>query len=804
MTSLWGRCPLILATCGGLLAVPVISMANVALEEIIVTANKRESSLMQTPASVSAFDSSTRELLGIENNLDLQARTPSLTITSFRVSIRGVGRPNLAIGSEPGVGVYWDGVYNTENGVFNYSRYLDIDRIEVLRGPQGTLYGRNSIGGAVNFISKLPTAEWSGKVGGELSNYDGTVGQALVSGPVTDKLGVLAAVSHIKRDGFQDNTYNGEDYEQDDTRYATFSLQHQTTERWNTVLKVLGSDRDYRPSNGYILEPFSRELNQMVLDETGQFLGFPGMFPAQNFVNMRQGLAVENPALRNVDKVKQDFSPKLENDRWATFLNSEYAADTYTLKYTGSFSKYTFDTITDADASVASDSGVDWTRLMFAGVPVSTITGFEVTPSDMNYVVNQEANFDSHELQYISNWDSDLEFIAGLYYYHSDEEQEVSFREWNDDLMATYAFFAASIDKPVSANNYLYLGKGHVDSTSYATFGQLHWNWTEQTMLTAGLRYSYDEKKGQDNTFVQFVGDPDNPTVYRQEDDDWDKFTWRLGIDHFLSDEHFLYAFAATGYRSGGFNFLKPTASTDVDVVGPEELLSYEVGYKGALLDQRLNVSVAAYYYDYQDLQVIKQDVVSGIRLNTFVNADQATAMGLELEVQALPTESILVSGTYSDNDTEYDDFSTKDANLCQIGPVSQGMSLDPLCQEEQDLSGNQFPLTPEHKASLNLTYFWELFELDWSATTSYMYTSKQWSQPFNVDELDRIDSWDRWDARLTAATVGAAWKATAFVRNIADDRDVLTRGRPDPVTQNSQSALSQPRTYGLQLEYNF
>ncbi|MCP4467288.1 MAG: TonB-dependent receptor, partial [Halieaceae bacterium] len=132
------------------------------LEELIVTATKRETTLMDTPASISAFDKDTLTQLGITGSEDLVANTPSLSITTFRVSIRGVGRPNLAVGSEPGVGIYWDGVYNTENGIFNYSEFMDIERIEVLRGPQGILYGRNSIGGAISFISKRPNAEWGG------------------------------------------------------------------------------------------------------------------------------------------------------------------------------------------------------------------------------------------------------------------------------------------------------------------------------------------------------------------------------------------------------------------------------------------------------------------------------------------------------------------------------------------------------------------------------------------------------------------------------------------------------------------
>ena len=152
--------------------------AEAVLEEVVVTANKRESNLMDTAAAVSSFDASTLNELGIDNQYDLAGYTPSLNIAPSRVAIRGVGRPNLALGSDPGVGIYWDGVYTTETDLFNFSNFLDIERIEVVRGPQGTLYGRNSIGGALNLYSIQPnTEEWGGKVIGELGNYDYWVAQ---------------------------------------------------------------------------------------------------------------------------------------------------------------------------------------------------------------------------------------------------------------------------------------------------------------------------------------------------------------------------------------------------------------------------------------------------------------------------------------------------------------------------------------------------------------------------------------------------------------------------------------------------
>lgn len=801
------RLPLAAALCAALPALvsPTAFSNALVLEEIIVTANKRESSLMQTAASVSAFDSDTRALLGIEGSADLVARTPSLTITTFRVSIRGVGRPNLAVGSEPGIGVYWDDVYNTENGVFNYSRYLDIDRIEVLRGPQGTLYGRNSIGGAVKFISKRPTEEWGGTAIAELSNYEGRVVQGLVSGPVTDKLGILAAASHIEREGYQRNLFNGKDYQNTDVNYYTTSFEYQANDRWNTVMKIIGVDRNENQSAGYILEPFNRELIQPINDvDTGEQLNFPGMFPAQNFVNMRQGLAISNPTVADRSEVKVDRDPLTDNERFAIFLTSEYEGDNYKIKYTGSYNRYWFDTTQDADHSVSADSGVDWRNLFFFGTPVSVLTGQTITPADMTYNVNQTARFDSQELQYISDYDGDLNFIAGLYYYHSDEDQVVSFREFNDDLIEVYAYFANVLGRPPAQDNFLYRGEATVDTRSYAAYGQLSWDWRDDTMLTFGLRYSYDDKSGNDNTFVQYVGDPESPTVFRHEEDNWDEVTWRIGVDHNLNDDHFLYGFIATGYRSGGFNFQKPSASTDVDQVDPEKLTSFEVGYKGSLLDNRANVSVSAYYYDYEDLQVLKRDVVNGIGLNTFVNAEEAVAMGIELDWQLLLTQHWLFSGTWSFNDTEFKDFFSKDANACTIGPLAEGRGQDPLCLEDLNLKGNEIPLTPDHSVSFNATYMWDMADWNWRATTSFLYRGDSWADAFNNPELDKIDDWSQWDARVTATTADGDWEVQAFVRNITDSRAETGVGRPSTVTQNRTTTLSDPRRYGVRLTYNF
>ena len=154
-------------------------------------------------------------------------------------------------------------------------------------------------------------------------------------------------------------------------------------------------------------------------------------------------------------------------------------------------------------------------------------------------------------------------------------------------------------------------------------------------------------------------------------------------------------------------------------------------------------------------------------------------------------------------NDTEYDDYSSLDSIGCAIGPLAEGKSLDPLCIEEQDLSGNNFTLSPELGFSANLVYDWEMMSLSWQATATYMYTDEQYTSPFNND-YDKLDSWDRWDARLSAGSTDLTWQVTAYVKNISDDRQVILKDEISTTQHVAEYDLTDPRTYGVRLTYNF
>ncbi|MBT7721059.1 MAG: TonB-dependent receptor [Halieaceae bacterium] len=772
------------------------------LEEVIVTANRRQSSLLDTPIAISAFDAATLGKFSINSAQDLVARTPSLSMTGTpsKVSIRGVGRPNNALGSDPGVALYSDGVYTTEAGLFEYTNMFDTDRVEVLRGPQGTLYGRNAVGGAINIISMGPTITWKSKVNLELGNYDYQALQGLISGPITDQLSMVAAASSIKRSGFQEEVTSGEDFDDKDTRYLRLSFKYHWNNLWYSRIQFSDVDLNRRPSNGYRTLPFNTDYLQIVPDaSSGAPLNLPGTFPGQNFVNFHQGYTKSNAAISDESKTQSDIIPVESTDTRSVYLLNEIALGNYRLKHLASYYEYDYAKRVDNDATNAADAGFSWSEIFLGSTPVSALTGIDHAPPMVTDNTAQEANFTSQDLQFYSELDGAINFVSGLYYYRSDEEQFFAVREDNDDVMAVYAFLGNLVGRNTSTENWLYRGNSNLITTTYAAYGQGTWDFSSQWRLTAGLRYSQDDKDGGDTTFVQWVGDGD---ISRKAKDNWDSVDWRLGLDYTFMSGQMLYGSLATGYRSGGFNFMKPTASTDVDRVAPEDLLSLELGYKGALIDNRLQLAAAAYFYDYQDLQVIRQDVVNGVALRSFSNADEAHAYGIEVEATALLNQYLSAGAAWSWNQTSYDEFASTDANACALGPLAQGNSDDPLCTEKQNLEGNSFPLTPEHKFSLWASAQWQWQWAQMSASVSYMYVGDQYMSPFNLDEYDKVKAWDRWDSQLSASY--GPWSMTAFVKNIADERNWIFRERPSSVTHNygPGTQLSAPRTWGLRLSH--
>jgi iron complex outermembrane receptor protein len=565
----------------------------------------------------------------------------------------------------------------------------------------------------------------------------------------------------------------------------------------------------------------------------------PGIFTGSNALNHVSGYTIANPAVNDINQTNVDTLGQQDVETQRTTFISTLTLDDLEFKYTYGDNKFTYDSIADGDVSNAAFGGMNFSEMFrqittLVGIPggvylPNPLTGQPITlASDMTASVKQSGEFTSHELQVVSNYDGGLNFIAGLFYFNSEESQYSDFVERGFGLMqgdaiaanyggfppelglpadsgtflgfpgfqpGLYQFYSSLIGAPFEATangdgGFLYYGQNELETTASAVYGQLEYQVNDALALTAGLRYSNDEKIGGDDVFTYLSV----PKSQRTVEDSWSKVTWRLQADWNVDKDTFVYGYISTGFRSGGFN-LGAATLTPVDVVDPEELTAYEIGYKKSLFKNNVNLSLAAFYYDYADLQVLAEVTEGGVTTAAFDNAAEATVMGLEAELQAWLTSDLRIMATYSYINSEYDNYTAVDSTACAILGEC----------DVQDLSGNQLNMAPETKFSLSASQFFELDEMGTVLLTAgYSYVGEQYSRAFNRSDWDLVDGYDRIDARLSWTSQSEAFEVAAFVRNAADERDVLRYTTPSTVTRLQNAELSDPISYALQVRYNF
>jgi iron complex outermembrane receptor protein len=782
------------------------SRNELVLEEIVVTATKRETSLMDTAISISAFSSERLQELGIDDLNDLSVNTPGLSITGGeRITIRGVGIDSLALGIDPSVGSYIDGFYVRGVGPYVVNNFYDVERIEVLRGPQGTLYGRNTAGGAINIISKKPEREFGGEVNLELGSEEYSALQGMLNVPLGERAAWRVSASQIDRGALQENDAGPDIDELDDLTIDT-TLRVDWSDNWQTDLRLFSHERAGRPSSRYQLAPYETETQ-------------------------------ENPAALDPNKTSQDFANYLDEDFTLGVLTNVLTVGDIDIKYIGGY----------ADFFRKSGTDVDWSS--------STVS------SSVNNIISDTEQL-THELQFISNFDGKANFVAGIFYFESDERLYFDFQnavdpiystslDWDTEFVTlalaspTYgprfplttlpgAFMSAFVlggfafpDFQGDPNNRVFWFDTVLDSTSIAGFGQIDYEISDQLKLTFGARYSSDEKKGREVVRAMIpmsedfgpipIGDvtgdgvPDfgviesethkaigNSIAYplnagdnAQDKKDWDNVSGLLSLEYTTEAGGLVYGSISTGYRSGGFNL--GTTDAGVDSFDEETVTSYEFGYKGSLLDDSLLFEVSTYFYDYSDLQVVQSflDPDTGAQGNEFTNAAEADVKGLEAQFSWLASEQFRLSGSYAYNNAEYTDFVTIDR-----------ATLD---QQVVDFSGNKLNRAPENKIALAASYLVPMGDkgnLTFSST--YTWLDEMYTDPGNsVNGM--LDSWNRIDARVTWNAASGKTAITAFVKNLSDDREA-TDASGGTIADGflRTEHLSYPRIYGLQLNYAF
>jgi len=752
------------------------------LDEITVTAERREADARDTPVAVTAFDAEFIHAFGIRNAQDLQMLLPSTTFTSSKVYIRGVGREHNQLGLDPGVGVYSDGYYDTENLA---GGFFDLERIEVVRGPQGTLYGRNTLGGTINAIRTRPTKEWSGKARATAANYDDYAFNAAIGGPLyRDKLMGRLVLTTGVRDVAQRNMHTREHVEGGDWYGLEVRLLFEPTGNLSLYTTATSGEYDLGYAGDILLNPYNTAPAS----------------PGSVFPNPAEAYPLVNPSLQDPWMVNKNTPGIARGSGRTVFNTTTLELGDVTVKHLMSYR--------------------DW-HVFLRG-------DLDFTPSPREYLwdVPMEAWGYSQELQFIyGSADSRLGFIGGVYYWALHECQSLSLirsGNWGDKIAipVSHATTTPLIDYswlPSFAGDSQrrsYYFDAWIMATSKAIYGQADYQLTRDLNVSLGIRYSRDEKEGGEKRggYYELTGtfalDPalepiPDPVVYtgwpawwmqaQELENDWEAVTGTIGFDYKPTGNSLVYGKVSQGYKSGGF-ILGNHQDAVTDPIDPETLTAYEMGYKRLLNSSRMWITAAVFYYSYQHIQVetvVDNRIIVG-------NAASAENYGFELEATAYLKDDLILIGAYSFTVAEYKEYLAQDP--------ADPWEVDGIIPRISNLSGNRLNRTPEHKLSLSAAYTLPTDIGDFVLYGICYWQDEAYYRAFGT-KYDRAPDYGRADARLSWRSPEGHWEIASFVKNISESdgyTDMSVTGPSDTGVYTRTAAVMAPRRFGIEVTYQF
>jgi iron complex outermembrane receptor protein len=788
------------------------------VEELVVTAEKREQSLQDIPVAVSAFTSEKRDIAGITGIQDFVNFTPGMNYSGTdRVSLRGAGRNTFYIGNDPGVASYSDGFYSASSSEL-FKTPLFIERTEILRGPQGTLYGRNAIGGAINQISKRPSQEFGGEIRASYGNYDRTRIEGVVSIPVADNLRFKVGGSQDhQRDGFIKNIGTANDGATIKRTYFEFQVEAEPTEDLDIFVRYNRSSWDDTMGVG------DRLSNLVTPYDTTRPFGLIGsLMPNPQFGYATPNPGVEDPYVMNTNT---DGYGQLRGNHVITTTVS-YDLGFADLKYIGGFQQYNYQTGGDNDGT---------SRTAPIAIPGMAVPYFPTLTTDFN----EKKSYYSNEVNLTSNSDGPFRWILGAYQYEEEYKQRIQLANPNQATLDQPLTLAGTLAAPNPLRNYADT-QATLNSKAFAVFGQGTYEFNEQFALTAGIRYTKDKKSGTEFQRLIILSpaiasgarafdvstdlDPTTAGVQnsRALKNSWDAVTGVVNLDWTPDSDTLGYAKYSRGYKSGGFllGTLSPQPEAD-----QEQVDAFEIGLKKTFAG-RFQLNAAAFYNDYKDLQLnLSQLNPAGTAAsNNFVNVD-AEAYGLELEAIWRPIAALDLSASYGYLHTEI----TK--GCCFYDPADPG-ALDPNATPSggsvisngtrlafQTLVGSRIYQSPKHKFAGNANYTFDFDAGSLIVSATYTWTDETFYQPFKSD-ANKVKAYDVTDFRMLWNDIEDRYTVIGFVKNVFDEGGFTSNGSttptaifdiPNPGTTSivqTRTAITrgliQPRTYGVELQYRF
>jgi iron complex outermembrane receptor protein len=797
------------------------------LEEIVITAEKREEKLQDVPVAVSAYTDTMRDVVGIRGIEDFAAFTPGLNFASNdRLSIRGVGRLTNALGSDPGVATYNDGFYSSSTTESNKSA-LFVDRVEFLRGPQGTLYGRNSMGGAINIISKRPSRSGpESEVRAVYGNYDTKNLEASFSSPITDSMRFRVAGQSANRDeGYFENTAGGDKYRQERT-FVEAQFEADLGDRVQWWVKYSSLSWGEKNSDG--------SLNSVLIDP--YFNGTP--FPTGSLVPNAQALASQaglaNPSIVDPYKISENTTASGQLDNYhAVVTHLTFDFDSVALKYVGGWQQSLFTLTNDYDQT-ALTGPVNSYVSPTSGATIAYATS--LFPEYVSEFVDDKRSF-SNELNLTSTGDGAHKWIVGVYQYHEEQKNPVSLfapgnaAQINNPYVRAGAGLAPSATLAASnTDGRFYFADGSVEVDSYAAFGQVDFALSDAWTLTVGTRYSRDEKTGNEfhrliafNPIAVALGGTGAAAVdvspalnQRTIEGKWDNVSGKLGVEWRPSDDAMLYANYNRGYKSGGFNLgtIIGGADSAAATVDEEILDAVEFGWK-TNLTASFQLNGALFYYVYDDAQVPFGQFRNGVNVTTFENIDAKT-YGAELETLWAATDSLSFLLNYSylharnDRDcvyngpNDYSDCFYDSADVTASAAGASRVGVDAAGNWLQDLSGNQLPQAPENKVAFNTSYRFDFGAGSLTFSGSYTWQDETTYGLF-ANEAYRVPDYATTDFRILWDDVKDRYTIIGFIDNAFDDAGYVGAavGATSVGARRARSLIA-PQTFGLEVQVRF
>ncbi len=645
------------------------------VEEVVVTAQRRAESLQNVPISVSAFSEDVLAAQKVETGANLQLAVPNVTVANsargYNFQIRGVGTKQVAVSGDTSTGVHFNNAPLTDSRVFE-AEFFDVERVEVLRGPQGTLYGRNATGGVINVITAKPVGVWEGMIGAEAGNFDTRKIRGMVNVPLLeDKLMLRLAGNAVRRSGFVTNALDGGDLDDRNFYAVRATLAFNPTDRLETSLiwqrfeeddsRLLTGKalcvRDPGPasvggvavSNSTLRSLLSQGCANASLDSANANGAPYSATTLYGLLALRSGLATDDLYAGKVqsgdpDLVESHAPPHYRAEEDIFELNVAFdLTDALKLHYLGSYSEASTDAGQDA-VLFSPTAGYSDTPLAPGGFYQDPQLGASNQAFYYN-TIQRPTRQTSHEVRLASDFDSSVNFSVGANYLKFELDQNIYImshafthmvEQLNGSACETGSPSCIVIDPsptPTGIGHNYYRAKQPYELESRAVFGEVYWKLTEDVKLTGGLRYT-DDKKTLYNYPVGFLtpGEgvpPGNPASYTAE---FGELAGRVGVDWKadlpFTDSTLLYAFYSRGYKGGGPNNIGAGGFGGArQFYDPEFVNSYEIGAKNALLGGAVILNASLFMYDYEGYQISKY--VNRIAVTENVDAKIS---GLEIE----------------------------------------------------------------------------------------------------------------------------------------------------------------------------